>query len=123
MTNTEMATVQVADLFAEYLRECRYAKNLSPRTIECYEGCFRAVRPFLAESDGDWPKAIMALAATGRRNPGGINIIIRAMRPFVRWLHANALLSRPVKLTKQREPRLIIETLDEGIRVTNPSCS
>lgn len=111
MTNTELATVQVAELFKEYLCECRYVKNLSPRTIECYEGCFRAVRPFLAQSDGDWMKAIMALAATGRRNPGGINIVVRAMRPFLRWLHANGHLSRPVKLTKQREPKLLIETL------------
>jgi integrase/recombinase XerD len=113
MTNTETATSQVADLFAEYLLECRYVKNLSPRTIECYQGCFRAVKPFLLESEGEWPKAIMALAATGRRNPGGINIVVRAMKPFLLWLHNNGHISRLVKLTKQREPRLIIETLSE----------
>src|ERR1043166_3407883 len=108
MTNTP-----IANLFAEYLLECRYVKNLSPRTIECYEGCFRAVKPFVDENDGDWPRAMMALAATGRRNPGGINIIVRAMKPFLRWLHEKGHVSRPVKLTKQREPRLIIETLSE----------
>ncbi len=103
----------IADHFAEYLLECRYVKNLSPRTIESYEGCFRAVKPFLVQSEGDWPKAIMALAATGRRNPGGINIVVRAMKPFLRWLHDNGHASRLVKLAKQREPRLIIETLSE----------
>jgi site-specific recombinase XerD len=97
--------------FAEYLRECRYLKNLSPRTIESYEHCFRMLRPFLDAKDGDWKLGLMDFAATGRRNPGGINIIVRSMKPFVKWLYENGRVQAPIVLKKQKGPAVIMPTL------------
>jgi site-specific recombinase XerD len=97
----------------EWLRECRYLKNLSDRTLESYEHCWRMIRPFLEAADGDWGRAMMDFAATGRRNPGGVNIVVRSMKPFVRWLHTNGLVDKPIVLRKQKEPVLLTRTLTE----------
>jgi site-specific recombinase XerD len=98
-------------LFPEYLRECRFLKNLSLRTIQSYEHCFRMIRPFVDAKDGDWKQALMDFAATGRRNPGGVNIIVRSMKPFVKWLHENGHVQAPIVLKKQKGPAVIMPTL------------
>ena len=105
---------EIANHFIGYLRECRYLKNLSPRTIESYEHCFRMIRPFLDARNGDWKQAMMDFMATGRRNPGGVNIIVRSMKPFVKWLHENNHIQQPVILKKQKGPTVLIKVLSDA---------
>src|SRR5258706_13830209 len=98
-------------LFTDYGRECRYLKNPSPRTIESYEHCFRMIHPFVVAREGDWKNALMDVVATGRRNPGGVNIIVRSMKPFVKWLHENHHVEQSIILKKQKGPSALIHTL------------
>jgi hypothetical protein len=77
-------------------RECRYLKNLAPRTLASYEHCFRMIEPFLVDTNGgDVQKAVISLAETGQLNAGGMNIIIRSLRPFLCWLHENGHIPKP----------------------------
>lgn len=55
----------------------------------------------------------MLPAETERRNAGGINIIVRSMKPFLRWLQANGHIDKIVKLVKQKEPRIITRILTD----------
>lgn len=104
-------TPDIEKLFPEYVRECRYLKNLSPRTIHSYEHCFRMIRPFVDARNGDWKNAVMDFAATERRNPGGINIIVRSMKPFVKWLLENGHVDKPIVIKKQKGPSVLIPSM------------
>ena len=46
--------LDLENLFREYLRECRYLRNLSPNTIGSYEHCSRMLVPFVTKREGDW---------------------------------------------------------------------
>jgi hypothetical protein len=93
-------SIDLEILFREFLRECRYLRNLSLATILSYEPRFGMLLPFVNKRDGDGQQALMDFAAIGRRNPGGIKI----MKLFAKWILENKHVDAAISLKKQKSP-------------------
>lgn len=83
-------------LYQRFLEERQYLKNVSPKTLECYRQCWKAIAPVMPEHlDALTLDAIKLIPIylrqtptrhRGARTPEGTNICIRVMNAFLKWL-------------------------------------
>lgn len=76
-------------LFADFIRERTFLRNLSPRTIGYYKqmyGFWKAVGAFEPLSKGTLQEAVIKFRERGV-SAGAINTYIRGVNPFLKWLH------------------------------------
>jgi len=116
----------LTSLFEQFLRERRYLKNVSPKTIEWYETAwkgFLATQPSgLALSVIERPDVltrqhlnafVVGLRDRGVR-PVTVNTWLRAINAYCRWLHDEGVLGERVSLRPLRLEKRFVKTLDEA---------
>ena len=93
-------------------------RMLSQKTIMSYQQSFRAVRAGLAEEytraadlRHDLKTTFMGITKAGKRTPAGINIAVRSINVFTKWLLDEQHLDTPVKVKRLKEPKLEVLTL------------
>ena len=111
-------------LFARFLKERKYLRNVRPRTIEWYElvwATFKksATRSLTDPSDisaDDLQQYVYAMRDRGVRSVT-CNSRIRALNAILRWMHERGDLTKRVHLRPPRPEKRLIETLPaEAIR-------
>lgn len=118
-----MATLE--SLFQQFLRERRYLKNVSPKTLVWYESAWKALltsqSPGLAQValNGTAPLTrahlttfVVALRDRGLR-PVSVNTWLRAINAYCRWLQEEGVLSERVRLQPLRVEKRFVKTLDD----------
>jgi integrase/recombinase XerD len=111
-------------LFDQFLRERRYLKNVSPKTITWYETSWKS---FLATQTPGLKGAtvapdiltrhhlnafVVALRDRGVR-PVTVNTWLRAINAFCRWLHEEGVIRERVSLRPLKLEKRFVKTLDE----------
>jgi integrase/recombinase XerD len=91
-------TVSLRKLFDEYLTECRYLKNFSPRTLNLYQQTFQRWARLIgvdelpnAEATKQW---VIAMRQSGL-SPVTTNIAIRQFNAFLAWLRLGGHIDTP----------------------------
>ena len=100
------------ELFGEFVRERRYLRNPSERTLQFYWDAYRAF-----EKEGAWESlsrqsllsAIVTFRQRGMRVGGG-NAYIRGAAAFLTWLAENGHIE-PIKLQKLKEEQKVLRSL------------
>jgi integrase/recombinase XerD len=102
-------------LFAEFLRERVYLRNVSPKTRLWYETAWKAFRREHPDGDG-FTRPVLQRFVLGLRERGvrpvSVNTYLKAMNAFGRWLHAEGHASERVALPPLKTPRRLVPTLD-----------
>lgn len=103
-------------LFKQFIKERRYLRNLSERTLSYYAEayhCFKQVNSFENLSKTSLQNAVMAFRERGM-GVGGINAYIRGINTFLRWLHEEHNFDNLcLKQLKGNQPMLRSLTDDE----------
>lgn len=106
------------ELFAQFLRERTYLRNVSPKTLIWYETAWKAYRRGLT-SDAD-VHALTRQSIQGfiiglrdrRISPVSCNTWLKALNAFCRWLHDEGYLPQPLRLAPLKVPKRLLVTLD-----------
>ena len=118
-----MATLN--SLFEQFLRERRYLKNVSPKTITWYETSWKSLcatqplGPASTTIDSDHVVTrqhlsgfVVALRDRGVR-PVTVNTWLGAINAYCRWLHEEGVIRERVTLRRLRLEKRFVKTLDE----------
>jgi integrase/recombinase XerD len=105
----------VKELFEEFIRERRYLRNLSEKTLIFYRESYRAF-----EKEGSWEnlskQSLLAAIVRFRERGvkvGAVNAYIRGASAFLTWLAENGHI-QPTKLQKLREEQKVLRSLTEA---------
>ena len=88
----------LSTLFEQFIRERRYLKNVTPKTVIWYQSAFDALtRSVAVTAPNDLTKPIfqdfvVRLRQRGR-SPVSCNTYVKAINAFLAWLHAEGHLS------------------------------
>lgn len=102
-------------LFAHFLQERRYIRNISPKTAIWYETAWKAFR---AGDPADAPLTRLRLQTFVVRlrdrgvGPTSCNTYVKALNAFAKWLHEEGHSPERPHLGSLKTPRRIIKTLD-----------
>jgi integrase/recombinase XerD len=105
-------------LFERFLRERRYLKNVTPKTVVWYETAFQAfTRSVTVTGPSDLSKPLLqdfvvALRERGL-SPVSCNTYLKAINAFLAWLHAEGHVRETLALTLQRTEKRVIQTLSD----------
>jgi integrase/recombinase XerD len=104
-------------LFDQFLKERRFLKNVTPKTLTWYGVAFRNYRVVVPGDDLPSKASLQALVIALRER--GIkaittNTYIAAMNAFCAWLHQEGHLAVPVKLQKLRVEKRVLTLLDDA---------
>ncbi len=92
--------------FEQFIRERRYLRNVSPRTIEWYENSFRWL-PSDTPTQEQLNEAVIKMREKGLKATG-CDCAIRAINAYLKW-SSSGLKIRPMK-----EPKLVLPTFTES---------
>jgi integrase/recombinase XerD len=103
------------ELFEEFIRERRYLRNLSEKTLTFYREVYSVF-----DKEGAWDNlskqsllsAIVAFRERGVK-VGAVNSYIRGASTFLVWLAENGHIE-PIKLKKLREEQKVLRSLTEA---------
>lgn len=109
--------MNLKELFAKFIKECEYVKNLSPATLRSYQYAYDAWDRFNGElSDDGLSEFIYSMREAGLK-PGACNVYIRSLNVFFNWLHQRKLTQDRFKLPLLKEQETIIPIFsDEDIK-------
>lgn len=111
--------MQTSELFEQFKRERRFITNVTAKTLSWYETAWAKFGPFIGEvrNEGELKlkikAAMVAMSSQGTLSPESINTYTRVCQTFINWLHENDVISKPIKLTRLKTPKLILETLTD----------
>ena len=104
-------------LFAQFLDQHRYLKNVTPSTIEWYQTAFKALQKAHASTDPVVSKASLQNFAVSVRQRGvkpvSCNTYIKALNAFCLWLHQEGHVAERLTLPLLRFEKRIIVTLTD----------
>ena len=94
-------------LFERFLRERRYLKNVTAKTVVWYETAFQAFTRTVPVAElGDLSKPVLQEFVVVLRERGlapvSCNTYLKALNSFFAWLHTEGHLSKPLALAPQR---------------------
>ena len=95
--------LNVPRLYELFLQDRQFLKNCRPKTIRSYRQAWNAFSAHLAgvaRADQFRPalkQAVMAKMSEGRLKPSAINVYIRPMNAFVKWLANEEYIPSPIK--------------------------
>lgn len=102
--------------FEQFIRERRYLKNVSPRTIEWYENSFRWL-PCETPSQEQLNAMVVRMRERGLKATA-CNCAIRAINAYLHWLDAGTDVKcspacRHPKIAHLKEPKLVLPTFTD----------
>jgi|SRR6185369_6220863 len=98
-------------LFAEFLREKLYIKNLSPKTKISYSQAFKWFSGTELSKPG--LNAFILKMREGGLSPVTCNIYIRAMNSFLSWQYENGHIREPLKMKQLKEEKRVKEPFSD----------
>jgi integrase/recombinase XerD len=106
----------LSTLFERFLRERRYLKNVTPKTIAWYQSAFLAfTRTVTVSGPEDLTKSLLHDFIVGLRerglSPVSCNTYLKALNSFFAWLHAEGHLHAPLAIPPQRTEKRVIQIL------------
>jgi integrase/recombinase XerD len=108
----------LSTLFERFLRERRYLKNVTPKTVVWYETAFQAfTRSVTVTGPSDLSKPLLqdfvvALRERGL-SPVSCNTYLKAINAFLAWLRAEGHVRETLALSLQRTEKRVIQTLSD----------
>jgi integrase/recombinase XerD len=106
----------LSTLFEQFLRERRYLRNVTPKTVMWYQTAFDALTRTVGAPD---PRQlgkpvlqdfVVRLWERGL-SPVSCNTYVKAINSFLAWLHAEGHVREPLALQLQRTEKRIVQTL------------
>jgi integrase/recombinase XerD len=91
--------------FKQFIRERQYLQNVSPKTLEWYENCFRWL-PSETPSQEQLHDTVMRMREKGLKATG-CNSTIRAINAYLKWSGS------PLKIRQLKEPQLVLPTFTD----------
>jgi integrase/recombinase XerD len=106
----------VSTLFEQFVRERRYLKNVTPKTVIWYEAAFQAFSRAVSVAElCDLSKPVLHEFVVALRERGvapvSCNTYLKALNAFFAWLHAEGHLSKPLALAPQRTEKRVLQIL------------
>lgn len=106
----------VSTLFDQFLRERRYLKNVTPKTVVWYETAFQAfTRAVVVDGLNNLKKPLLHEFVVALRERGlapvSCNTYLKALNAFLAWLHAEGHLAKPLALAPQRTEKRVLQIL------------
>lgn len=102
-------------LFAQFLRERHYLKNISPKTTRWYESAWKAFRRTDLADTPLTRSRLQAFVVQLRDRgvcPTSCNTYVKAVCAFANWLHEEGHAAERPRVPSLKTPRRIIKTLD-----------
>jgi integrase/recombinase XerD len=110
--------------FAQFVRERIYLNNVTPKTREWYETAWKAFARFQSTEPprspdvpvitrNDLQRFVVHLRERGVK-PVSCNCWLGAMNAFCAWLHAQGILSEPLRLRRQKLERRLLRLHDQS---------
>lgn len=108
----------LSTLFEQFLRERRYLKNVTPKTVAWYQSAFDALtRTVEVFASNDLTKPVLQDFVVRLRerglSPVSCNTWVKAINALLSWLHAEGHLSTRLSLPPQRTEKRVVQTLSD----------
>lgn len=104
-------------LFALFLREKKYLKNVSPNTIDYLDYCFKVFQKHGGELTKTGVQQFVITAKEAGISTGGLNAYIRGLNSFFTWLFENGHTSDHLKIKHLKQEKRVMKTFsDESIK-------
>jgi integrase/recombinase XerD len=110
MTNCDFSS---DELFAQFLKEKRYLNNVSNKTIDTYEGAWRAFKRFNGVISMQGLKDFVVSMVEAKLTPGTINTRLRSINSYLTWLKENDYTDQRHKIQLLPEKRKVLSTYKE----------
>lgn len=99
------------DLYAHFVKERKYLRNVSPSTISAYEWAWRAFSPVLSRRERII-KAEVLQRISELREAGltavSVNTYLRSLNAFLRWLHEEGRSDQPLSIPRLKEEQKVL---------------
>jgi integrase/recombinase XerD len=98
-------------LFAQFIREKQYLKNVSPRTMEGYKWAWKQFGRCLAETPAACKAQVIRRIAELREaglRPVTVNTYLRTVNTYFRWLHTEGYAETLVKIPRLKEEQAVV---------------
>jgi integrase/recombinase XerD len=108
----------LSELFENFIRERKYLKNVTPKTISYYHNSWDSFRRLVpVEEPHLLTRELLANYVVRLREsnvkPVSCNTYISGINAFLNWLHENGQLTERLAMKKLRVEQHVIKTLDE----------
>ena len=103
----------LSTLFEQFLRERRYLKNVTPKTVTWYQTAFDALTQTVGAPDPmQLGKPVLQAFVVRLRerglSPVSCNTYVKGINSFLAWLHAEGHVREPLGLQLQHEAGLAV---------------
>jgi integrase/recombinase XerD len=110
---TNLKEVAVDELFRRFIKEIRFIRNLTPKTISTYEQSWKVYRRFSSEiNQPELNQFVIGMREAGI-SPGGCNTHIRSINSFLTWLHENDQLPQRLHIKLLKVERKVFRTFSD----------
>src|SRR5215469_6294153 len=115
LVSSQATALTTEQIFSDFCRERRYGSGVSRRTEVWYRESWAAFRGVLEGTAVDaitketFTPAIESMMQRGV-SPITINTYARAINAWLRWAAEAGHISAPVRITRLREPSLVVTT-------------
>jgi integrase/recombinase XerD len=111
-------TTTTEDLMKQFIEERQYCKNVTRSTIEYYWKVWRNWQPYLPVNCEDITKpalvkALKGLTDKGTLCPTSINIYLRGLNAFLKWLFIEGHLPKHIRLSLLKTEKKITQVFTE----------
>src|SRR5687767_1180080 len=108
----------LSTLFEQFLRQRRFLKNVTPKTVTWYQTAFDSLtRTVSVTEPADLTKAVLQDFVVRLRERGlapvSCNTYVKGVNSFLAWLHAEGHLQDRLVLRLQRTEKRIVQTLTD----------
>lgn len=103
-------------LFALFLREKKYLKNVSANTIDYLEYCFKTFQKHGGELTKTGVQQFVINMKEAGVSTGGANAYIRGLNSFFTWLYENGHTTHHLKIKHLKQEKRVMKTFsDEAV--------
>src|SRR5688572_19644145 len=109
----------LSELFEQFLRERKYLKNVTPKTIIYYHNCWDSFRRLVpVEGQESLTRELLADYVVRLREsdvkPVSCNTYISGINAFLNWLHEHGHITERLAMKKLRVEQEVMKTLDDA---------
>lgn len=109
----------LSELFEQFLKERKYLKNVTPKTINYYHNCWDSLRRLVpVDEPHNLTRGLLADYVVRLREsdvkPVSCNTYISGINAFLNWLHEHGHVSERLAIKKLRVEQQVIKTLDDA---------
>lgn len=103
--------------FRCFVKEIRFIRNLTPKTISTYEQAWKVYLRYSCEINQTHLNRFVIGMREAGISPGGCNSYIRSINSFLSWLHENGHLANRLHIKLLKAERKVFKTFsDDQIR-------